>query len=101
MATTIKPLHDRILIRRNDVDKMSKGGIHIPDSAKDQTSTFGFVEACGPGVVDQTGKFHEVSVKPGDEVIIGKYAGSQVDLGDRIERSIVRDDDILAVITRD
>lgn len=100
MATTIKPLHDRILIRRANVDKMTKGGLHIPDSAQDNTSTFGIVEACGPGVVDQRGNFHEVSVKPGDEVLIGKYAGSQVDLGDGIERSMVRDDDLLGVVTR-
>jgi chaperonin GroES len=97
----IKPLHDRILVRINPADTKTHGGIHIPDSV-DQTNRtrIGTVEAAGRGVVDQTGKFHEVSVKAGDEVLIGKYAGSVVDLPDRLERVIVRDDDLLAVIER-
>lgn len=97
----IKPLHDRVLIRHNPADSKTPGGIHIPDSAKQDNRTIvGIVEAAGPGVVDQTGRFHEVSVKKGDEVVIGKYAGSVVDFGDRIDRVIVRDDDILAVIEK-
>jgi chaperonin GroES len=95
----IKPLHDRILIRRDEPEARSTGGIIIPDTAKDRATLIGTVEAAGPGVTDQTGRFHEVTVKPGQRVLIGKYAGSSVpDFGDKIERTMVRDDDILGVV---
>jgi chaperonin GroES len=99
----IKPLHDRILIRVNPAETKSPGGIVIPDTAnQDNRTRTGVVEATGRGVFDQHGKFHEVSVKAGDEVLIGKYAGSVVDFAfaDRLERVIVRDDDLLAIIEK-
>lgn len=92
----IKPLHDRVLIRRVDETTKTAGGIIIPDTAKEKPSE-GVVEAVGGGKMAPDGKVAPMSVKVGDRVLFGKYAGTEVKL-DGEPRLIVREEDILAII---
>jgi chaperonin GroES len=94
----IKPLHDRVLVKRLAEEEVSKGGIIIPDSAK-ETPAEGKVVAVGPGKADESGKVHKLEVKVGDTVIFSKYAGSEVKIGGT-EHLIMREDDILGIITK-
>lgn len=96
MANTvnIQPLGDRVLVKTVDVEEEVKGGIIIPDSAKEKPTT-AEVLALGNGKKD--GETYEFSVKVGDKVIISKYGGTQVKLDD-VEYTILREDDILGII---
>ena len=92
----LKPLHDRILVKRLEEEQVTKGGIIIPDSAKEKPIK-GEVVAAGPGKVADDGKKITMSVKVGDQVIFNKYAGTEVKI-DGEELLIMREDDVLAVI---
>jgi chaperonin GroES len=91
-----RPLHDRLLIRRIEEEEKTKGGIIIPDTAKEKPLE-GRVVAAGPGKVDEDGKLRPLDVKPGDRVLFSKYAGTEVTL-DGEEHLIVREEDVLAVL---
>ena len=94
----VKPLNDRVLIKRVDVKEQVKGGIIIPDSAKEKPLE-GEVVAVGPGKLDDDGKRVEMSVAAGDRVLVGKYAGTEIKLDD-IEHVIVREDEVLGIIIK-
>ena len=91
----IKPLGDRILILGMDKEKKTKGGILIPDTAKEKPQE-GKVIAVGTGKMNEKGKRVPLDVKKGDRVIFGKYAGNEIKI-DGVEHLIMREDDILAV----
>jgi chaperonin GroES len=92
----VKPLHDRVLVRRFDPEEKVKGGIIIPDTAREKPLE-GKVISAGPGKLDDKGKLIPMQVKAGDRVLIGKYAGTEVKIAD-VEHVIVREDEILGVI---
>ncbi|MBO7097148.1 MAG: co-chaperone GroES [Alphaproteobacteria bacterium] len=92
----IKPLHDRVLVKRIDELTKTTGGIIIPDTAKEKPSE-GVVEAVGAGRITPDGKLAPMTVKQGDRVLFGKYAGTEVKL-DGEPRLIIREEDILAIV---
>ncbi|MCP3676317.1 MAG: co-chaperone GroES [Deltaproteobacteria bacterium] len=92
----IRPLQDRILIKRLDEEEMTKGGIIIPDSAKEKPME-GEIIATGNGKVDESGKRVPLEVKVGDKVMYSKYSGTEVTI-DGAEHLIVREDDILGIV---
>lgn len=94
----IKPLHDRVIVKRMAEEEMTRGGIIIPESAK-ETPAEGKVIAVGPGKTDDQGKTHPLGVKKGDAVIFSKYAGSEVKLEGE-EFLIMREDDILGIVQK-
>jgi len=92
----IRPLQDRILVKRLEGEEKTKGGIIIPDTAKEKPQE-GKVIAAGKGKVDDDGKTHPLDVKKGDKILFSKYAGTEVQIeGD--EHIIIREDDVLGVI---
>jgi chaperonin GroES len=95
----IRPLQDRIVIKRLEGESVTKGGIIIPDSAKEKPIE-GRVVAVGNGKVLKDGKVRPVDVKVGDVVLFGKYSGTEVKL-DGEEHMLIREDDILAVTRSD
>lgn len=92
----IKPLADRILVKREEPSETVRGGIIIPDTAKEKPQE-GRVVAAGPGKVDENGKRVPMEVKKGDRILMGKYAGTEVKI-DGEEHLILREDDVLAII---
>jgi len=94
----IRPLQDRVLIKRVAEEEKSKGGIIIPDTAKEKPVE-GEVVAAGPGRVQKDGSVRPLDVKKGDRILFAKYSGSDVKI-DGQEHLIMREDDILAVITK-
>jgi chaperonin GroES len=92
----LRPLHDRILVKRVEEEEVTKGGIIIPDSAKEKPIK-GKVKSAGPGKTADDGKVIPMGVKEGDEVIFNKYAGTEIKIEGE-ELLIMREDDILAVI---
>ena len=96
--TTLRPLHDRILVKRLAEGDEKHGSIIIPDSAKEKPQE-GKVIAVGTGKVTDTGKKLPLDVKAGDRILFGKYAGTEVKL-DGEEHLILREDDILGVIEK-
>ncbi len=92
----VKPLGDRVLIKRVEPEETKKGGIIIPDTAKEKPME-GKVIAVGAGKTDENGKRIAMDVKKGDRVLIGKYAGTEFKLDDD-EHVIVREDEILGVL---
>lgn len=92
----IKPLHDRILVRRLEEDTKSAGGIIIPDNAKEKPVQ-GEVVAIGNGKVLDNGQVRAVAVKAGDKILFGKYSGTEVKL-DGTEYLVMREDDVMAVL---
>jgi chaperonin GroES len=95
MATKIRPLHDRVIVKRIEEDEKTKGGIIIPDTAKEKPQE-GRVVAVGPGRKED-GKVIPLGVKAGDRILFGKYSGTEIKL-DGEEHLIMREDDILGVI---
>jgi len=93
----VKPLHDRVLVKRVDPEEKVKGGIIIPDTAKEKPLE-GKVVAVGAGRLDDNGKRIPLEVKAGDRVLIGKYAGTEIKI-DEVEHVIVREEEILGVIS--
>ena len=92
----IRPLQDRILVKRVDEEEKTKGGIIIPDTAKEKPQE-GKVIAAGKGKVNEEGKLHPLDVKKGDRVLFSKYAGTEVNIEGE-EHLIIREDDVLGVI---
>ncbi|MDH4258386.1 MAG: co-chaperone GroES [Candidatus Aminicenantes bacterium] len=91
------PLHDRILLRRLEEKEMTKGGIIIPDTAKEKPQEAEVIEV-GKGRMTEDGKVIPLDIKKGDKVLIGKFSGTEVMIGD-VEHIIVREEEILAKIT--
>ena len=92
----IRPLHDRVVIKRMEEEKASPGGIIIPDSATEKPIK-GEVIAVGNGKIQDNGKVQPLDVKVGDTVLFGKYSGTEVKL-DADELVVMKEDDIMAVI---
>ncbi|MDH5472882.1 MAG: co-chaperone GroES [Gammaproteobacteria bacterium] len=92
----IRPLHDRVVVKRMEEERTSAGGIVIPDSAAEKPSR-GEVIAAGNGKVTDSGDLRPLAVKAGDKVLFGKYAGTEIKV-DGEEVLIMREDDILGVI---
>jgi len=98
MATNIRPLHDRVIVRRIEEGEQIRGGIIIPDSAKEKPQE-GEVVAAGEGKYKDDGTRQSLDVKVGDRVLFGKYSGSEIKI-DGEELLIMREDEILGVIER-
>jgi len=92
----IRPLHDRVIVRRLEEETMSAGGIVIPDSAKEKPAE-GEVIAAGNGKILENGEVRALDVKVGDKVLFGKYSGTEVKV-DGEELIVMREDDIVAVV---
>jgi chaperonin GroES len=94
--TTIRPLHDRIIVRRLAAEEKSPGGIIIPDAAKEKPVEAEVV-AVGNGKLLEDGTVHPLAVKPGDRVLFGKYSGTDIKI-DGVEHLIMREEDVLGVL---
>ena len=92
----VRPLHDRVLLKRMEEKEVVKGGIIIPDTAKEKPME-GEVIAVGPGKLMEDGKRAPMDVKPGDRVLFGKYAGSEIKIDDQ-ELVIMREEELLAIL---
>ena len=92
----LRPLHDRVIIKRLEEEKVSAGGIVIPDSAAEKPIR-GEVVAAGNGKILEDGKVRPIAVKKGDKVLFGKYSGTEVKL-DGTDYLVVKEDDIFAVL---
>jgi chaperonin GroES len=97
MATKFTPLHDRILVRRVEEVGTTRGGIIIPDTAKDKPQE-GEVISAGKGKSNEEGKVHPLEVKEGDRILFGKYSGTEIKL-DGEDFIIMREEEVLGVIT--
>jgi len=93
---SIRPLHDRVLVRRLDDEKKSPGGIVIPDSAAEKPMQ-GEIVAVGNGKIQENGEQRPLDVKAGDKVLFGKYSGTEVKV-DGEELLVMREDDIMGVL---
>jgi chaperonin GroES len=94
----VRPLQDRILVRRVAEEEKTKGGIIIPDAAKEKPAE-GEVIAVGSGKFDDKGKVRPVAVKKGDRILFGKYSGNEIKI-DGVDHLIMREDDILGVLEK-
>ena len=92
----VRPLHDRILVRRIAEEERTKGGLYIPDTAKEKPAE-GEVIAVGAGKPDDKGKVRALEVKKGDRVLFGKYSGNEIKI-DGIEHIILREEEVLGVL---
>ena len=92
----IRPLQDRVIVKRLEEEEKTKGGIIIPDTAKEKPQE-GKVIAVGKGKVTEDGKVIPLDVKPGDKILFGKYSGTEIKI-DGEEHLIMREEDILGVI---
>ncbi len=97
MATKLTPLHDRILVRRVDEGETVRGGIIIPDSAKEKPQE-GVVVAAGRGKTNEKGETFPLAVKEGDRILFGKYAGNEIRL-DHEEFLIMREEEVLGILS--
>ena len=95
MAAKIRPLQDRVIVKRVKEEEKTKGGIIIPDTAKEKPIE-GEVIAVGNGKVNDEGKLRPLDVKVGDRVLFGKYSGNEVKI-DGVEHVLLREEDVLAV----
>ena len=93
---TFRPLHDRVVVKRLEGEEKTKGGIIIPDSAKEKPQE-GKIIAVGPGARDESGKLVPLDVKAGDRVLFGKWSGTEVKI-DGQDLLIMKESDILGVI---
>lgn len=96
MKIKIRPLHDRVIVKRLDEEKKSAGGIVIPDTATEKPSQ-GEVVYAGPGKTDDNGKIVPMGVKPGDRVLFGKYSGQEFRLEGQ-DLLHMREDDIIGIV---
>jgi chaperonin GroES len=92
----IRPLYDRIVVRRKDMKEQIRGGIIIPDTAKEKPQEAEVV-AVGEGKYDDNGKRIKLEVKKGDTVLIGKYSGTEIKIDD-VEYTILREDEVLGIV---
>src|SRR5712671_1186504 len=97
MATKFTPLHDRILVRRVDEADTTRGGIIIPDSAKDKPQE-GEVISTGKGKISEEGKVRPLDVKDGDRILFGKYSGTEIKL-DGEDFIIMREEEVLGILS--
>ena len=97
MSTKLTPLHDRIVVRRVEEAETTRGGIIIPDSAKDKPQE-GEVISVGPGKSNDEGKVFPLQVKAGDRILFGKYAGTEIKI-DGEDFLIMREEEVLGVLT--
>jgi len=95
-AVNIRPLHDRVLVKRIETEEQIRGGIIIPDTAKEKPQEAEVI-AVGPGKLSDEGKRSPMDVKEGDRILVGKYSGSEIKI-DGNDFVILREDEILAVI---
>ena len=96
MATKFRPLHDRVVVRRVEEEQKTKGGIIIPDTAKEKPMQ-GEILAVGPGARNEKGELVALDVKPGDRVLFGKWSGTEVKL-DGEDLLIMKESDIMGII---
>ncbi len=96
MAVKVRPLHDRVLVQRLELDEQVRGGIIIPDTAKEKPQEAKVV-AVGPGKLQDDGKRQPMDVNEGDRILVGKYSGSEIKIDDE-EYVILREEEILAVV---
>ncbi len=94
----IRPLQDRVIVKRIEEEEKTKGGIIIPDTAKEKPQE-GRVVAVGKGRVNDDGKITPLDVKVNDRVLFGKYSGSEINIGDE-EHLIMREEDILGIVEK-
>ena len=92
----IRPLQDRVIVKRIEEEEKTKGGIIIPDSAKEKPQE-GRVVAIGDGKMLESGQKAPLTVKPGDKILFGKYSGTEIKI-DGEEHLIMREDDVLAIV---
>ena len=92
----VRPLHDRVIVKRVEEEEVTKGGIIIPDTAKEKPIE-GKIVAVGKGKVTEDGKKLPLEVKKGDRILFGKYAGTEINI-DGEEHLIMREDDIIAIV---
>jgi chaperonin GroES len=92
----LRPLHDRVIVKRLEEERKSAGGIVIPDTAAEKPS-MGEVVAVGPGKTDEHGKLQPMGVKPGDKVLFGKYSGQEFKM-DNADLLHMREDDIIGIV---
>ena len=97
MATKFTPLHDRILVRRVEEADTTRGGIIIPDSAKDKPQE-GEVISAGKGKISEEGKVRPLDVKEGDRILFGKYSGTEIKI-DGEDFTIMREEEVLGVLS--
>jgi chaperonin GroES len=91
-----RPLHDRVVVRRLDSEEKTKGGIIIPDTAKEKPSE-GVIVSVGPGARDENGKINALDVKAGDRVLFGKWSGTEVKLNGE-DLLIMKETDIMGIV---
>jgi chaperonin GroES len=96
MSLNFRPLHDRVVIRRVESEERSKGGIIIPDTAKEKPQE-GEVVAVGPGARDEQGRVHALDVKAGDRVLFGKWSGTEVKI-DGEDYLVMKESDVIGVV---
>ena len=94
----VRPLHDRILVRRVAEEEKTKGGIIIPDTAKEKPSE-GEVVAVGAGKINEKGQVRALEVKAGDRILFGKYSGNEIKI-EGIECLLLREEEVLAVVEK-
>ncbi|MDR6302864.1 chaperonin GroES [Nitrobacter vulgaris] len=94
--TKFRPLHDRVVVKRIDAEEKTKGGIVIPDTAKEKPSQ-GEVVAVGPGGRDETGKLTPIDVKVGDKVLFGKWSGTEIKL-DGQDLLVMKESDLMGIV---
>ena len=92
----LRPLHDRVIVKRLEEERKSAGGIVIPDTAAEKPS-MGEIIAVGPGKTDDNGKLIPIGVKPGDKILFGKYSGQEFKL-DNADYLHMREDDIIGIV---
>ena len=97
MATKFTPLHDRILVRRVEEAETTRGGIILPDSAKEKPQE-GEVVSAGKGKINEDGKVRPLDVKEGDRILFGKYSGTEIKI-DGEEFIIMKEDEVLGILT--
>jgi len=97
VSLNIRPLHDRVVVKRTEPEEQVRGGIIIPDTAKEKPQEAEVI-AVGPGKLNEDGKRQPMDVKAGDRVLMGKYSGSDIKIGED-DYVILREDEILAVVT--
>ena len=93
---TFRPLHDRVVVKRLESEEKTKGGIIIPDTAKEKPQE-GEIVAVGPGARDETGKLVPLDVKAGDRILFGKWSGTEVKI-DGQDLLIMKESDILGIV---
>ena len=98
MSINLRPLHDRIVVKRVEAKETFRGGIIIPDTAKEKPQEAEVI-AVGDGKFNEKGDRIKLDVKVGDRVLIGKYSGSDIKLDD-VEYTIIREDEVLAVVEK-